>query len=189
MKTRAEEPSDNLRDKTDKSLEDERLKTDEYLDQKTQTATDDAEVAIRENRMAADRKRERCRAEDDLDKTENRLTNTSAQSTKSDDKSLLHERKRSDEAQNVEREKEDRVRSKERFQKRLIAEALLESERKDTDTNLLDERVRLDLASTSTKSVGILWPIVSARIPRAGQKSDLSAHQASAVTSPWLPPG
>jgi len=41
----------------------------------------------------------------------------------------------------------DRARTQERIQKRLIAEALLEHERKETDSNLLDERDRIDVES------------------------------------------
>jgi len=147
MENTVNEPFDNLRSKTDKSLQEERLKTDDFLNQKSQTVTDVAEEIIRKNRIAADKKREHARAEDDFDKTESRRTSNNIQSTTSDDKSLIHERKRSDEAQNMEREKEDLVHSKEQFQKRLIADSLLEGERIETDTNLLDERHNLDLVS------------------------------------------
>lgn len=153
METNETEPSEKLRGKTDKSLEDERIKTDEYLDKKSAIVTDDAEEVIRLNRIAADKAREASREIVDLQKTENRLNSTGSQSARLDDKSLVKERKRSDEAQNVERKKEDQVRSKERFQKRLIAEALLESERKETDTNLFDERVRLDIESEQNSNL------------------------------------
>jgi signal transduction histidine kinase len=42
------------------------------------------------------------------------------------------------------------VRKKERFQKRLVAEALLVDRRKETDTNLFDERTILDVASKNS---------------------------------------
>ena len=58
---------------------------------------------------------------------------------------MTQERERSDKVHAVEREEEDRARTQERVQKRLIAEALLENERKETDRNLLDERVHADL--------------------------------------------
>ncbi len=139
-------PAENLRGKTDKSLKDERGKTDDYLEQKHQTVTDRAEDAISQNRIAADQARDESRAAHDQDKVEKRNGSQVSPSAKADDKSLMQERKRSDLAQTVEREKEDEFRTRERFQKRLIAEALFYVERKETDTNLMDERVRLDLA-------------------------------------------
>jgi signal transduction histidine kinase len=59
------------------------------------------------------------------------------------------ERARSDKAQIVARLEEERVRVMERYQKRLIAEALLENERRDTDKNLYSERARADSISKS----------------------------------------
>ncbi len=50
----------------------------------------------------------------------------------------------SDKLHAIEREQEYRVRTQERVQKQQIAEALLEHERKQTDSNLLDERVHVD---------------------------------------------
>ena len=61
------------------------------------------------------------------------------------DSLLTQERERVDEVHTVEREEEDRARTQEQFQKQMIAEALLENERKETDRNLLDERVHADL--------------------------------------------
>ncbi len=146
MKSHETEPSQVLRDKTDKSLEAERGKTDEYLEQKSKTVEEEASETIRLSRLAADKNRESQRAEVDLDK-KHQLDVTGTQTTQLDDKILTQERERSDEAKRVERQKEDRARTRERFQNRLITEARLEIERKETDNNLLEERVGSDLES------------------------------------------
>lgn len=124
--------SEKLRDNTDKSLGEERSKTDEYLDQQNSAVTRNAEDTIKADRLTADRKKDVTRAEAD------------DEGSKAVDKNLLLEREQSDKAQILARHKEDLVRQKERFQKRLIAEALLESERQTTDSNLLDERAGID---------------------------------------------
>ena len=146
MKSHETESSQELRGKTDKSLETERGKTDEYLEQKGKTVEEEASETIRLNRLAADKDGESQRAEADLDK-KHQLDVTGTHTSRLDDKILTQERERSDKAKNVERKNEDRARTQERFQKRLIAEALLEHERKETDSNLLEERVRIDLES------------------------------------------
>ncbi len=152
METNEPESSQELRSKTDKSLEDERGKTDEYLEQKIQTVEEETSETIRLNRLAADKDRESQRAEVDLDK-EHQLDVTGIQTSRLDDQSLIQERERSDKAQNVERKEEDHARTRERFQKRLTAEALLENERRETDSNLLEERVRIDLESEHTANL------------------------------------
>ncbi len=58
METNGPECSQELRSKTDKSLEDERGKTDEYLEQKSQTVEEETSETIRLNRLAADKDRE-----------------------------------------------------------------------------------------------------------------------------------
>jgi signal transduction histidine kinase len=146
METNETESSQELRSKTDKSLEDERGKTDKYLEQKSQTVEEETSETIRLNRLAADKDRESQRAEVDLDK-EHQLDVTGIQISRLDDKILIQERERSDKAKNVERKEEDRARTRERFQKRLTAEALLENERKETDSHLLEERVHTDVES------------------------------------------
>ena len=138
--------SQELRDKTDKSLEDERSKTDEYLERKSQVVEAKASETIRVNRLVADKDLESHRAETALDK-EHRLDVTGIRTSQFDENVLVQERERSDTALRVERENDDRARTQERIQKRLIAEALLENERKETDSNLLDERVRIDVES------------------------------------------
>ncbi len=127
--------SEERRDKTDKSLEDERDKTDGYLERNSQTVEDQTSTTIRLNRLTADQHRDSDREQADVH----------PHTSSSDD--LIHERERSDKAQAAERSSEDRARTRERLQKRVIAEALLEHERKETDSNLLDERDQIDLAS------------------------------------------
>jgi len=141
---------ESQRNKTDKSLKDERHQTDAYLDRKSKTIEEESDEKTRMNRLAADKNLDHKREEVDFDKTAKQVGLTGPQ-TQSVDKSLAQERARSDKAQDVAREDEDRVRDAERFQKRLIAEALLENERKDTDTNLLDERDRTDTAAKQEK--------------------------------------
>lgn len=136
--------SDERRDKTDQSLEDEREKTDEYLGHTSQTVEDQTSTTIRLNRLAADHNRDSDRAEVDF-QSDHRSDAAGLPPSCSDD--LIQERARSDKAQATERKAEDRARIRERFQKRLIAEALLEHERKETDCNLLDERDQIDLAA------------------------------------------
>ncbi|MGZ6419197.1 MAG: sensor histidine kinase, partial [Pseudobdellovibrio sp.] len=65
---------------------------------------------------------------------------------------IKKERQLSDENQASARLTEDQVRDKERFQKRLLSEALLENERKETDDNLYDERERIDTAHDLAKT-------------------------------------
>jgi len=146
MGTNETNSSQELRDKTDKSLEDERSKTDEYLERKSQVVEAKASETIRVNRLVADKDLESHRAETALDK-EHRLDVTGIRTSQFDENVLVQERERSDTALRVERENDDRARTQERIQKRLIAEALLENERKETDSNLLDERVRIDVES------------------------------------------
>jgi signal transduction histidine kinase len=144
--------SEEQREKTDKSLEDEREKTDEYLEDTSQTVEDKTSATIRLNRLAADQNRDTDRAKADV-KNDHRLDVAGLHQSSSDDQGLIQERQRSDKAQAAERKREDRARTQERFQKRVIAEALLEQERKETDSNLLDERDQIDLASEWTANL------------------------------------
>ena len=127
--------SQNLRTNTDKSLEGERAKTDDVVNQKNNKITNETEEEIQSNRVASDKERELIRVEVDF---------TSFQSSHSEDKSLALEREQSDKTNKVEREKEDKVREKERIQKRQISDTLLKNERKETDTNLHEERAKID---------------------------------------------
>ena len=153
MGTNDTETSPELREKTDESLKDERGKTDEIIIRKSKKAEDETIDTIRENRLAADADRETFRAETAIDETEHRHADTSGQPSQLDDERLIQERERSDNAQSVERETEDRARENERVQKRLISEAVLEREREETDRNLLEERGRLDLEAAHTAAL------------------------------------
>jgi len=152
METNETESSQELRDKTDKSLEDERDKTDDYLERKSQAVEAEASETIRSNRLATDKDREGQRAEVDLEK-EHQFGVTGTNPSQVDNEILIQERERSDKALQVERKNEDRARTQERVQKRLIAEALLEHERKETDSNLLEERIRIDVDSANNSQL------------------------------------
>lgn len=132
----------DLRDKTDESLEEERIKTDEYLEQNSKSVEEETDETIRLTRLATDKEVETQRAEVDIEK-EHRLNETDT--ARFVDAILTQERERTDEVHAVERENADRARIQENIQKQLNAEALLESERKETDRNLLDERAHTDL--------------------------------------------
>jgi signal transduction histidine kinase len=137
MENEKKDSFEKQRGKTDKSLKDERHKTDDYLDQESKTVEEVADETVQSNRIAADEKLEKQRALVDEKK--------SGSSTLAP--IIDAERERSDKAQETARAEDDRIRNSERYQKRLIAEALLENERKDTDSNLRNERTRADVAS------------------------------------------
>ena len=90
------------------------------------------------------------RAKTDFEQSEMRLSLTGGQSSRLEDSGLIQERERSDEAQNAEREAEDRAHALERLQKRLIAASLVENERSEANTSRLDERVSADLSSAKS---------------------------------------
>ena len=138
MEANEKESSQELRGKTDKSIEVERDKTDEYLERKTEKVEEKTSERVRSIRLATDKARESQREEVDLDKAK-------AYQREGAEKFLIQERERSDKSQAIERKEEDRARTQERLQKQLIAEALLDNERKRTDSNLLDEREQADL--------------------------------------------
>ena len=146
MEAHETESSQELRDKTDKTLDDERQKTDEHLEQKAQEVEEKTSEKLRSIRLATDQARESQREEVDLAK-EQQCEVTGISPTRLDEKLLVQEREGSDKSQAVERGEEDRARTEERAQKQLIAEtaALLEQERKNTNSALLQERVHVDL--------------------------------------------
>jgi signal transduction histidine kinase len=146
MRTTETNSSEELRDKTDKSLENERGKTNDYLERKSEMVEAKASETIRNNRLIADKDLKRHRAEADLDK-EHRLDVTGLRTSSFDENVLVQERERSDKALRVERENDDRARTQERIHKRLIAEALLDNERQETDSNLREERAGTDVES------------------------------------------
>jgi signal transduction histidine kinase len=131
----------------DKSLETNWRSTDDYFDQKNKTIEEEIDGTVRFNRLAADRERDSERAKTDFEQLAHRLSLTDGPSSRLNDSGLNQERKRSDEAQNAQREAEDRAHLSERFQKRLIAAALVENERSEANAIRLEERVHADLAS------------------------------------------
>ena len=127
------------RGRTDESLTEERKKTDQYLHQKLKTVEEETRHIIASNRAAADQDRDRQRQEGDLlDARQPGHNNSPAAG--SDSLGIARERRRADTAQQVERRREDQAWARERFYKRLIAEALLGTERTATDARLFDER-------------------------------------------------
>ncbi|MBC7968459.1 MAG: hypothetical protein H7Z17_21345, partial [Fuerstia sp.] len=131
----------------DESLGNTRHTIDEYFIKKIKTVEEETDETVRLSRLAADRDRESSRAKTDFEATEHRVFPAgSSPPSRLDDSDLSLERERSDEAQNAQREEEDRARGLERFQKRLIAEAFVENERSAANTGQLDERVRADRA-------------------------------------------
>ncbi len=137
MQNKSADPFHEKRKKTDKSLEEERHKTDGFIDDKSKTIEDKLDQKTQSNRLEADKIRE-------SDRSEIKLS--------AGDEVLIQERERADKAQKLARQYEDQIREKERFQKRLAAESLLGTERKDTDINLLDERIRTDEVSENEKA-------------------------------------
>ena len=137
----------------DEKLRNNRNTTDKDFDQENRTVEEKIDEVVRLNRLAADKELESKRAKTDVGDPEHRLVSTGHPSSPSDRSGLALERERSDEAQNAEREEEDRVRRLERFQKRLIAEAFFESERSAANTGRLDERVRADRASEHSSTL------------------------------------
>jgi signal transduction histidine kinase len=131
------------RAKTDKSLRDERAKTDEHLERRRKSVEQETADSIHADRQTADEERTRQRA--DIDQLTAGYSSLGEQA-------LQAERERSDEAIKLERQLQDGALQRERFQKRLIAEALLATERRQTDKNLRGERDRADLAAAGMAS-------------------------------------
>jgi signal transduction histidine kinase len=136
--------AEDLRANTDRSLERERDKTDEYLEKLKEVAEETTEI-IQSNRASTDEDLESQRAETDLKKKDHQFDAMGSTVLAAYETKLDQERELSDKALQAEREVEDRARTKERFQQRLLVEALLETERKKTDTNLQEERLHIDL--------------------------------------------
>jgi signal transduction histidine kinase len=143
MEVHKSDSSQALRSKTDRSLEDERDKTDEYLERSITKVEESTTDKVRSIRLATDHALESEREEVDLDK-EHQHDVIGLSPLAVDEDLLRQERDRTDKLKAIEREQVDRVRTQERVQKQQIADALLEQERKQTDTNLLDERVHVD---------------------------------------------
>jgi signal transduction histidine kinase len=159
MKAQAKEPNRRLRGKTDKSLKKERLTTDEHLRRKRANVEKATTASIRAVRVTADSVRDAKRAHADAVRTKHRRAHPRQVTAQVDDQILVRERSVADAALAEERKRADSFRERERFQKRLISEALLDIERKETDIHLSAERSSLDMDSkesaashTKTKS-------------------------------------
>ena len=129
------------RTNTDNSLKLERNKTDNYLDNESQNIENETDEIVHTSRLEADKKLKESRKLSDIAKLDD----------DSDPSILLldAERKRSDLAKNIARQKEDKVLAEERDQKKQIAQTLLNTERTDTDSKLLCERDGTDEATES----------------------------------------
>ena len=138
MATKHVEPFQELRGKTDQSLEEEREKTDGYLLDTLHKVENKTSKKVRSIRRATDEAREQQRKEMDREKEQE------STASQVEEDLLSRERELADQIQAREREQEDRALAEERDQKELIAEALLEQERKTTDSNLAEERVHAD---------------------------------------------
>lgn len=181
MEIHKSESTQALRGKTDRSLEDERDKTDEHLERSITKVEESTTDKVRSLRLATDNALESEREELNVEK-EHQQDVLGLSSSAVDEDLLRQERERSDKLHAIEREQVDRVRTQERAQKQLIAEALLEHERKQTDSNLLDERVHLDtelitrdqfLAIVSHDLKNFIVAIsISARVMRRGLSQD-----------------
>ncbi|MDF0665500.1 MAG: ATP-binding protein [Nitrospira sp.] len=135
--------TEELREKTDRSLEEERDKTDEYLTHPFQTVEEKTREKVHSIRHAADQAKESQREALDDDKAHFRASADTLLS-QIDDELLSEERERFDELQAAERQAVDRIRAEEGAQKQLLVGALLEHERQQTDSHLLDERIHED---------------------------------------------
>lgn len=135
--------TEELREKTDRSLEKERDKTDEYLTHPLHQVEEKTREKVHLIRHAADQAKETQREALDDDKKHFRAIADTLLS-RLDDELLSEERERCDELQAAERQSVDRVRAEERAQKQLLVDALLEHERQQTDSHLLDERIHED---------------------------------------------
>ncbi len=141
-----------LRTITDKSLEEEREKTDEFLEGQGKLVEDETSEVIRLTRLAVDQKVESQREEVDREK-EHQLGGTDTHASQLVDDILTQEREQVDQALLVEREVQDRARTQEQSQNKVIADSLLEQERHATNGNLRKERTRLDLEVEHTTTL------------------------------------
>jgi signal transduction histidine kinase len=182
MATKHIEPSQELRGKTDQSLEEEREKTDGYLLDTLHKVENKTSKKMRSIRRATDEARERQR--EDLDREKEQESATSP----ADEQLLMHERELSDQIHAHEREQEDRALTEERDQKQRIADALLEEERQKTDSNLSEERVHADQELTTRDqfvtivSHDLKNPVAAIAISARLMKRDLSTGKVDAQT-------
>ena len=135
------------RNQTDKSLSAERAKTDESLSKGRIKSERQADDAVLLDRAKADEARKRARLDaDQLSKSGRANPGVSRMEERRDsDRVLLQERQHSDDALNSARQLMDSVLERERSQKRAVALALFQAERKETDKDLKDERSQTDV--------------------------------------------
>ena len=138
----ANEKPGSHRAETDKSLHDERTKTDGYLERRHKEVEQRTTDAIEDDRRMADERRTLDRAARDR-----HVPKGQEQAIKGDESLVRVERELSDHAIYQERELEDSNLRRERREKQLLVEALLSTERQRTDDNLSHERECIDLAS------------------------------------------
>ncbi|MGZ3701185.1 MAG: ATP-binding protein [Bdellovibrionota bacterium] len=142
----AEKSSEQTRDervKTDQSLKTERERADILLDDANASIEQKFDTVIEKSRSTADRELRLDRREEDKATDPGK----SKQEAAHFDEGASQERERAVLARNLERQKEDLLRVKERAQKGLVAEALLHTERESTDSDLLGERDIIDAES------------------------------------------
>ena len=137
-----DEKTESSRAETNKSLADERTKTDSHLERRHQEVEGQTTDAIASDRRRADETRARDRAAHDQ-----HLTNDPERMAKDHESLLLTEREQSDHAISKERDLQDSNLVRERREKQLLVEALLFTERRRTDDNLGQERACADRAS------------------------------------------
>jgi signal transduction histidine kinase len=142
-----DEQTEFSRSETNKSLADERTKTDSHLERRHKEVEGHTTDAIASDRRRADETRARDRAEHDR-----HLANEHARMAKGDECLLMAEREQSDHAINKERELQDSNLVRERREKQLLVEALLSTERRRTDHNLGHERECVDRASATEQA-------------------------------------
>ena len=144
MAARDDKPDLN-RTETDKSLHQERTKTDVHLERRQRAFEQRTTDSIEEDRRIVDERRILDRASRDRSVTEGH-----EQATQGDESLVLAERKLSDHAIYQARELENLNLRRERREKQLLVEALLSIERQRTNDSLAHERACVDLASQYT---------------------------------------
>ena len=120
------------RKRTDKSLSAERAKTDASLSEERDKTERQADKAVLESRAEADEVKSVARID--------------ADDTNATDERLRQERQNADEALESERRHMDSVLEHERSEKKAVQNKLFQTERKETDRNLTDERDQNDVA-------------------------------------------
>ena len=136
-----DEESESSRAETDKSLKDERAKTDAHLEIGHKEVERHTTDAIEDDRRIADEHQALEREARDR-----QVPDGLERRSKGNESLVMAERGHSDHAISVERARQDSDLRRERQEKQLVAEALLATERQRTDTDLGHERECVDLA-------------------------------------------